>query len=844
MRVKTPSFRYLPVAAAVCVSLLTACGGGGGGPQPLPEGSISGVAFDGPVAGGTVRAYALNSDGSRGVLVAESAATSEDGRFRIDLQTSNSPLLLELRGGTYTALVGDNPVPVTLDDSAESEEILSAIVNYTPGQDIPRQLVTPVTTLSTCLTQYKISQNQALNAAKTAADNTFNAMVGGGVNIHTTIPTNLTSPGSNSPNSLTPELRYAFALEGISGLVSELVDLEDEDLDAVLGEGIYTGVNFTRLACEDVKADGLLNGIDNAGPVRLGGQTLNENTYRIAWSDGILGASASPRNQSRLDNNDLVLRQFAVDIRTQAPGDLFETEAPPSADGSIKGSVAVNGPLSGATVIAYYMNDEGVAGDQVPGATTTTDIEGNFEIEGISEFDVNMLLRVSGGSYTDVFSDEVVSFPVGGSDELFASILYDEGVEEQVQNISPVTSMAHCLANYHLTKEDSPLHVAAAKALSDETLGAFIAGDTINPIDITSTPARELNSAADAFNDELKYGFALAGFSGLIQQVVFDAQNRGIPAEMGVGIYQPLAFSQFVCQDLRSDGKLDGIASGQPLIAGTSGFRMTENTYRQDWGIGVLMAAQDADNQTGFTAGDAEIEELVENIYESSDISEDGLFITEQEQQFNTNAPVIEAITESDNPLAVPATIQFRVLGTLPLSDVSIFKIVPSGDNILLTSLDNQAAGKIVEVEITSDVLGDSSFLTIGVEAEDVLGQEAQTRTFEFEFTNTKNTTVTLKQDSKNRLVKDLSDEVPSDFFTLQGQVIDQGFGISELLVTVGDVNYEVFANELDVDGNWSLDIPLELGVNDVTVSLVDVTGYTIEEYTSITRVASDSVVW
>ena len=95
--------RFTPIV--ICLAfLLTACGGGGASssgstwgslPPTRPAGTVSGVAFDGVVSGGTVSIYDFSS-GARGDLLG-SGQTGTDGRFAISIVSSDTPILIEVR---------------------------------------------------------------------------------------------------------------------------------------------------------------------------------------------------------------------------------------------------------------------------------------------------------------------------------------------------------------------------------------------------------------------------------------------------------------------------------------------------------------------------------------------------------------------------------------------------------------------------------------------------------------------------------------------------------------------------------------------------------------------------
>lgn len=87
--------RSLFYAVAVALSiLLVACGGGGGGSAKtgleIPVVSVSGIAFDGLISGGSVNIYDFTA-GTKGTLLA-TATTNTLGLYSTSIQIESRPL--------------------------------------------------------------------------------------------------------------------------------------------------------------------------------------------------------------------------------------------------------------------------------------------------------------------------------------------------------------------------------------------------------------------------------------------------------------------------------------------------------------------------------------------------------------------------------------------------------------------------------------------------------------------------------------------------------------------------------------------------------------------------------
>ena len=82
---------------------LSGCGGGGGGggTSSSTTGTISGTAVKGPVNGGTVTAYGINSNGTQGAQIG-TATTDAQGNFSMQVGDYSGAVMLQLSGGQYT----------------------------------------------------------------------------------------------------------------------------------------------------------------------------------------------------------------------------------------------------------------------------------------------------------------------------------------------------------------------------------------------------------------------------------------------------------------------------------------------------------------------------------------------------------------------------------------------------------------------------------------------------------------------------------------------------------------------------------------------------------------------
>ena len=275
--------------------ILTACGGGGSSsdgstsgslPGSRPAGTVSGVAFDGVVSGGTVSIYDFSS-GSKGALLG-SGQTGNDGLFSISIVTPDKPILIEVEGGAY--LEEASGLQVQIDRSKDQK--LSAVQLYQSGQPLTVN-TTFFTTLATGLAEYLVqTQGRAVTDAVQAANQQISAWAG--FDIVRTSPLNVADP-ANRAAVLTDQLQYGF----VSAALSELT----RQVSVTAGQpehSTWTSIAFIQAAYEDIRADGVLDGADTSGAINLGGTALNGDTYRATLAERLLQFTEGTKNATGL----------------------------------------------------------------------------------------------------------------------------------------------------------------------------------------------------------------------------------------------------------------------------------------------------------------------------------------------------------------------------------------------------------------------------------------------------------------------------------------------------------------------------------------------------------------
>jgi hypothetical protein len=134
-------------ALALLIGSIAGCGSTSSSPPERPTASVSGVVFQGPIAGATVRAYAY-ADGRRGTEVGQ-ALTDASGRYTISGSIPAGVVLLEASGGTYREEATGRDVTV------EPAVPLRTLIRVTPGVDAGGTIGT-YTTLAAGLAEHLV----------------------------------------------------------------------------------------------------------------------------------------------------------------------------------------------------------------------------------------------------------------------------------------------------------------------------------------------------------------------------------------------------------------------------------------------------------------------------------------------------------------------------------------------------------------------------------------------------------------------------------------------------------------------------------------------------------------
>ncbi len=217
--------KFLPAVLLACLSLtIAACGSTtsyeSGGDN---TNKVSGVASKGPLSGATVTVYALENDGTVGMVLG-TATTSSDGTYSLYIGGYSGNMLVTATGGSYldeaTGLLIANP-----------DTFRAGVVNASG----------PTTANITPYTEIAVRHAGSYAAANISSANIRVSNMLGGIDIINTTPSDVTDAASSSDPQ--DSIEYGLASAAISQAVAagrfadveDVVDSVSDDLaDAVL----------------------------------------------------------------------------------------------------------------------------------------------------------------------------------------------------------------------------------------------------------------------------------------------------------------------------------------------------------------------------------------------------------------------------------------------------------------------------------------------------------------------------------------------------------------------------------------------------------------------------------
>ncbi|MHB1951407.1 MAG: hypothetical protein ACYCQK_08030 [Acidiferrobacteraceae bacterium] len=261
--------------------LLASCGGSMSPPVAGAGGTVEGYVMLGPLAGATVTAY---GSGPGAGEIAQTTTTSE-GYYRLDVQAPAGSLWLVATGGHYVEESSGMTVYLT------GSEQLETVIPYQPGATV-NAAITPLTDLAAGLAQYWSHDGVVTAASAAAADREISNVVGFDVVATSPLAVNDTA---NQSASLSAGLEYGFMLAGFSELAEQIGAAASaaNGNPYVPNEAPFDTIDLAQKMADDIRADGLLDGVAGATPVALGPVALDTRIYRHRLAADILDIAAT-----------------------------------------------------------------------------------------------------------------------------------------------------------------------------------------------------------------------------------------------------------------------------------------------------------------------------------------------------------------------------------------------------------------------------------------------------------------------------------------------------------------------------------------------------------------------
>ena len=264
--------------------LLASCGGGGGGSATSSSttGTLSGTATKGPVNGGTVTAFGISANGTRGAQIG-SAKTGAQGNFAMHVGNYSGAVMLQLSGGQYRDEATDQTM-----NMYQNAVMTAVIPDMIAGETIGNIEITPLTSMAQARAQNMTGGMTQANIASA------NSTMGQFFDISDILTTHPMDPlvqdsgaGANQAQrnygmtlAAMSQEAYQLAMPNSSGIVTAMMDdASDGKMDGMMGGnnismggmgGMMGGVMMQSSAGTSDLASAMTTFIDNTTYNRSG----------------------------------------------------------------------------------------------------------------------------------------------------------------------------------------------------------------------------------------------------------------------------------------------------------------------------------------------------------------------------------------------------------------------------------------------------------------------------------------------------------------------------------------------------------------------------------------------
>lgn len=520
MKTSAPAATALLIASSL---LLAACGGGGGGgggstPGASSAGTIRGTVVLGPVAGASVRAYAL-SGGTQGALLGEATADAA-GRFDVAIGHHAGPVLLVATGGSYA----DEATGASM-ALGSGDALACAIPSVAADATTAGIQVTPLTSMARARAAAMPGGMTEANVA--AANAAVGAYFQAG-DVLRVAPMDPTAAGAGA-GATQDERDYGMALAAMS--------------QEAMALGMTSSAGMATAMAADA-SDGVMDGMMGATPVSMGGMggmsggTMAPTAGTSGLADAMRAFLGSARNRSGLTADDL---QACLAQLSGAGGQL------PGGSGTGQGMMtgtAFMGAMSGGTVTAYAVS--GGARGQALGAAPLG-AGGAFSV-GLGAYAGPVMLEVAGATFVDEATG--ATMPMASGDVLTACVpSVAAGATTSGVQVTPLTSMAQAMAQ----GMPGGMTTASAEAANAGVGSYFMAGDVLGTMPMDPSVA---GSGTGATQDQRDHGMAIAAMSEYARTVGMTGSSSAMVTAMA---------------EDASDGVMNGMMGGTGISMGGMG---------------------------------------------------------------------------------------------------------------------------------------------------------------------------------------------------------------------------------------------------------------------------------
>ncbi|ACL64299.1 hypothetical protein A2cp1_0948 [Anaeromyxobacter dehalogenans 2CP-1] len=524
MKTSAPAATVLLIASSV---LLAACGGGGGGstsPGGASAGTLSGAVVLGPVAGATVRAYAL-SGGTQGALLGEATADAA-GRFDVSIGHHAGPVMVVATGGSFVDEATGASMALGTGDA-----LACAIPSVAADAATAGIHVTPLTSMARARAAAMPGGMTEANVA--AANAAVGAYFQAG-DVLRVAPMDPTAAGAGA-GATQDERAYGMALAAMS--------------QEAMALGMTSSAGMATALAADA-SDGVMDGMMGATPVSMGGMggmsggTMEANAGTAGLADAMHAFLGSARNRSGLTADDLLacLAQLSGS-GGQLPGAGGSGPGQGAGQGTMTGT-AFMGAMSGGTVTAYAVSG-GARGQAL--AAAPLGATGAFSV-GLGAYAGPVMLEVAGATYEDEATG--ISMPMASGDVLTACVpSVAAGATTSGVQVTPLTTMAQARAQAML----GGMTTANAAAANAGIGSYFMAGDVLGTMPMDPAVA---GSGTGATQDQRDHGMAIAAMSEY-------AHGLGMTGSTS-------AMATAMAEDA-SDGVMNGMMGGTAIPMGGMG---------------------------------------------------------------------------------------------------------------------------------------------------------------------------------------------------------------------------------------------------------------------------------